>query len=389
MPKLERLELTSSIPIIIPDEVLNKIKYLCMTMHDVEWSGVLFYQVKGTIRNTDKMKIILKDVLLMDRGIKAHTKFDWDEDIVEYRMDNPDSMEWLVGLIHSHNTMTSWFSHEDWDELNENCPLHNFYLSLIVNNYTNMVAKVAFTGEPKEFICKDERGLNYSITLSSEGANVGPVMFVYDCDPQVKKDNIRVPDTFADRVGIVSKKSAKRDAEEERKRAARNQVVKLDNKIDSKSPFPDWDKGINQDWNQGWGKSDHYWMDEPKNKDNESEESKFLAFMFRIGNKIEEDDVISALEDIEFVEINMEMLLGLVAESYDELYIVFFGSDEHPAHYFKILEGCIQVLKSVRKGFPEVDNLIDKLVQKQTDMLVPLQDVAGKQNTQIIKQGDK
>lgn len=368
-----------------------------MTMSKVEWSGVLFYQVKGSIKNIDKVKIVLKDVLLMDRGIKVHTKFDWDEDVVEYRMSNPESMEWLVGLIHSHNTMNVGFSGEDWDELNDNCSNHNFYLSLIVNNYMEMTAKIVFTGEQKELVCKDEKGYDYTIVIDQDKDNpaLDPIMLVYNCEVQIKQERVKVSDEFAARVEIIDKKSAKRDKEEEEERKKKVQgysnthpkIEKGSKKGDgvAKAVFPDWERGVNQGWGDDWGKSDHPWIDafeEVKKKSDVKEEDEFLAFMFRIGNKVKEDNAEDALEEVNMADVNLDILFNLIADSYDEFYTVFFGSGHDPMHYSNILEGCIRILKSIRKKFPNIDRLTDKLVRKQTDISI------SKQDTQIVKQGD-
>lgn len=96
-PRLENVELQNLIPLIIPDDVLDKIEYLCQKIAKVEWSGLLFYQVEGSIKDSKNVKLVSKDILLMDKGSSAYTEYDWDEDIVEYRMNNPESMDWLVG----------------------------------------------------------------------------------------------------------------------------------------------------------------------------------------------------------------------------------------------------------------------------------------------------
>ena len=38
----------------MPLSILNKIKYLCKTIPNVEWSGVLFYSLKGSIKKPEK-----------------------------------------------------------------------------------------------------------------------------------------------------------------------------------------------------------------------------------------------------------------------------------------------------------------------------------------------
>lgn len=47
--------------------------------------------------------------------------------------------ECRIGHIHSHNTMGVFFSGTDWGELEDNAPNHNYYLSLIVNNFMDFL----------------------------------------------------------------------------------------------------------------------------------------------------------------------------------------------------------------------------------------------------------
>jgi hypothetical protein len=54
--------------------------------------------------------------------------------------------------------MNVFFSGTDMGELNDNSPKHNIYLSLIVNNYLDMTAKLAFIGKPYSYVCKDDKG---------------------------------------------------------------------------------------------------------------------------------------------------------------------------------------------------------------------------------------
>ena len=43
--KLNLIKNASTFKLIIPQEVEAKIRYLCSRVHDVEWSGTLFYKV--------------------------------------------------------------------------------------------------------------------------------------------------------------------------------------------------------------------------------------------------------------------------------------------------------------------------------------------------------
>jgi hypothetical protein len=186
----------------MPEKVLNQIKYLCKNIAKVEWSGVLFYSVEGSIRDPHTMVLTLQDILPMQKGTATYTEYSFDERVIEYMMDN-ETMEkgWKLGHIHSHNTMAVFFSGTDWSELEDNAPNHNFYLSLIVNNFMDFCAKVCFIAESDstkqfDFVAKDENGKKY-IYKAEEYEVKERKLIVYDCAITSPKNDIVVDDTFA------------------------------------------------------------------------------------------------------------------------------------------------------------------------------------------------
>lgn len=190
--------------------ILNKIKYLCKNIPKVEWSGILFYSVKGSITNPKELELVLEDILPLDMGTAAYTEYELDDRFVSYLMDNPEAMEWNVGHIHSHNVMGVFFSGTDNAELNDNAPSHNYYLSLIVNNYMDFVAKVAFVGSMEQslkqvpYYAQDENGKQYIIENKDVNLKKDK-LFVYDCIITSPVEEIMVNDGFADKVKEIMK----------------------------------------------------------------------------------------------------------------------------------------------------------------------------------------
>lgn len=80
----------------------------------------------------------------MDIGKPGYTEFENGTDIAEYVMKNPSVMNYRMGLIHSHNTMPTFFSGEDNDELRRNTRIgdSSYYFSLIVNNKLDVSARL-------------------------------------------------------------------------------------------------------------------------------------------------------------------------------------------------------------------------------------------------------
>ena len=203
------MQLKPIIALNMPDDILDKIKYLCKAISKVEWSGVLFYDIQGSIQDPENFKVILKDILPMNKGSQAYTEYDLDNRYVDYLMDNPEAMDWKVGHIHSHNTMDVFFSGTDMSELQDNSAAHNFYLSLIVNNYMDFQAKIAFRGtvdvktETLPYYALNENGDKYIIEESVFTVKKEK-LFILDCSVESKADILSVKETFSSKVaGII------------------------------------------------------------------------------------------------------------------------------------------------------------------------------------------
>lgn len=141
--KLKLIKQKQSYNIVIPKNVEEKIRHLCSVVHEVEWSGVLFYKKEGSFENND-LKITCVDIFPMDIGSSGFTDFDDTPDIAAYRCEHLELLEEGIyeGLIHSHDVMKAFFSGTDTNTLLEEGTDRNHFVSLIVNNAGNYVAAV-------------------------------------------------------------------------------------------------------------------------------------------------------------------------------------------------------------------------------------------------------
>jgi hypothetical protein len=138
----------SSFKINIPEEVEAKIRYLCSVIHDVEWSGTLFYTCEGSL-DDGTFEVTCVDLFVMDIGTSSYTEYKESADIINYRVNNDLLREDIrEGLIHSHNNMATFFSTTDQSTLKEEGTNMNHFVSLIVNNagtYTAAVTRKVIT----------------------------------------------------------------------------------------------------------------------------------------------------------------------------------------------------------------------------------------------------
>lgn len=127
---------------IIPPDVEAKIRHICSVVHEVEWSGVLFYSHRGSM-DEGNFEVTCEDIYVMDIGSGGYTEYKENASILDYRIQNNLLTEDIQeGLIHSHNNMSTFFSGTDSDTLIEEGTHSNHFVSLIVNNAGSYTARV-------------------------------------------------------------------------------------------------------------------------------------------------------------------------------------------------------------------------------------------------------
>lgn len=133
LKKLELVHQQDTYKIIIPQEVEKKIRLLCREIHNVEWSGILFYDISGKFED-GSLTVTCVDLLQMDEGTGGYTEYDMNADVANYIVDHPELVGVYQGLIHSHNNMPTFFSGTDTSTLQSEGSDMNHFVSLIVNN---------------------------------------------------------------------------------------------------------------------------------------------------------------------------------------------------------------------------------------------------------------
>lgn len=130
-----------SYKMIIPQKVEKIIRDLCNACKGHEWSGVLFYSVEGSFE-ANNLVIKCEDILLMDEGSSGHTQFYESPEIAEFMMEKELYEGIYTGLIHSHGGMSAFFSGEDMGTIKKEGTDRNHYVSLVVSDEKNYVAKI-------------------------------------------------------------------------------------------------------------------------------------------------------------------------------------------------------------------------------------------------------
>jgi hypothetical protein len=144
----------------VPAKVEEKIRYLQRKYPSTEWSGVLFTTHEGSFEDNN-LVITCQDIYPMDLGNATFTEYKMDETVAGYIADNIELFNCDMGLVHSHHTMSTFFSGTDTNTLREEGNERNCFVSLIVNNAGTYNAAVTRKVKEKKEITTYFYGKSY------------------------------------------------------------------------------------------------------------------------------------------------------------------------------------------------------------------------------------
>lgn len=200
---------------LLSDRILKQIKHLNGEISTVEWSGILLYKiVSGDVNDIDNFVLQAEYVYLMDIGSGAYTEYKFSDELLDMYDVIPESdpiegSNLIIGHIHSHNSMKAFFSGTDEDELLSNSKNHNHYLSLIVNNEMEPVAKLAIFGKRKEEgtvknYLKNKIGSFFCIETKKDSEK--DIVYIFDVDIEFNNKFVCEDQYIIDRIKTLKEK---------------------------------------------------------------------------------------------------------------------------------------------------------------------------------------
>lgn len=200
---------SSTYKIIIPDKVERMIRFLCEKVWNTEWSGVLFYTPIGTFEDNN-LEIHCVDIFPMDIGTTTYTEFAMSPDVISYMAQKPELLDCKMGLIHSHNNMSTFFSGTDTATLQEEGNERNHFVSLIVNNegkYTAAITrKVKYTTLIKGV---SYEGFSGKVNINNEEEYVDEEIEYFYLNVEIENPNVETFDDLSARLEEIKKSKPK------------------------------------------------------------------------------------------------------------------------------------------------------------------------------------
>ena len=109
---LETQPLEPTIKLFLKESIMEKIHYLCSKISEVEWSGILLYSVKGSIKEPKDMELHVEDIIPMDKRSAGYTEYEYNKKslfdidkfddkhidyIEEMCEEHPEVLKWKIG----------------------------------------------------------------------------------------------------------------------------------------------------------------------------------------------------------------------------------------------------------------------------------------------------
>jgi hypothetical protein len=208
-------KIQGSAKLLLTRNILAQIDHLHEVVGGVEWSGVLVYRVvEGSIEDHKNLVVEVLEILPMDVGTSGYTEYELDSSD-EYTFANlcdrvmmDDGLK--IGHIHTHHNMGCFFSGTDTQELHDNAPNHNYYLSLIVNfkDPSNWCAKIALVGEESQsgsFVSKYKGTNGEMVEVRKDVDQTLDVLYTLEMDITEPVSDISLSDEFKERVAELNK----------------------------------------------------------------------------------------------------------------------------------------------------------------------------------------
>lgn len=318
---------------------------------EVEWSGILLYEVQGTITQPQNMKIIAKDIIPMHKGSKVFTSYSYnepkrdssgfDDKHIDYCEENSEAIMYKVGHIHSHNNMDVFFSNTDMEELNDNCVGHNFYLSLIVNNRMDLQAKVAIFAESEvensfSFKSLDQNGKEFQIFTEEKVKTIRKKMLTYNCEIEADFKSMKPFDFFTRSLADIMSKSEVTPYFQKRFFPPKDYLPA----IQSKETTPE----------EGWEEDDNYEILIESARE-------FLLYFLGSKSKSEEKAIVQSLNE-------PKNFVNLFRLEYDKAYTEYFSEEADGDQYEMITVEIIEIMYGLKEEYPTLNKVINILEAK-------------------------
>lgn len=150
MSILKEIKRSEKPTVYLDSNLFGLMIYLHKKYGNIEWSGYIYYSQEGDINDPANLKFHVNDFAVLDVGTSGRTEVDFEGDQMAHILDSrPEILEGKVkqGLMHTHHSMSTFFSGTDTDTLLESALQFPIFLSIITNFKLDVIAKISTKGK--------------------------------------------------------------------------------------------------------------------------------------------------------------------------------------------------------------------------------------------------
>ena len=275
-----------------------------------------------------------------------------------------------------------FFSGTDWSELEDNAPNHNFYLSLIVNNFMDFCAKVCFIVESADtkkfdFTAKDENGQRY-VYKAEDYVVETKKLIVYDCDILSPPSEITINDDFKRKVETIIEDAEKRVVKTTNYGVGTHRTTLVHN-YDR-----DWNSRVNshqqkreEDFKSSWDVRNYsaFIIEDEEEDAFEDAIEDFTMFVLNTGNDTTEfHSITDIVKNYKMYNLSGRALVKGVLDKYVPVYEKFFDElpdKDDPKMFMHITEQVIENLEDERDSstLQYIDAMLNPTIEGLRSML--------------------
>ena len=195
------------------DPAYKQAMYLCRLIPNLEWSGYILYREHGNIiTDPDNFWLECLEVFPMSKGSSVAVEQSPDVAIAQHlgKYLTKGEMPPKYGTIHSHHSMGVFFSGTDYNDLEENAKLHNYYLSIVVDNYGKLhghigsIVEKRFEGSVINYV-RDGEGISHPINDPTPYTSSSQELIDYECNMEFTTPEY--PEWFIERSKTITTKT--------------------------------------------------------------------------------------------------------------------------------------------------------------------------------------
>lgn len=132
--------------LIIKSKLRTKLKHFVDAWPNNEFSGPIYIKV---VESNNNIELHALDCIILAKGTSSFTTHINDGREIDYLLDHPELDGCIIGNVHSHNGMATFFSGTDMRDLMDKADNYENYVSLITNNKEEFIAKTTYASPSK------------------------------------------------------------------------------------------------------------------------------------------------------------------------------------------------------------------------------------------------